>query len=200
MTQELMYVHACEHIIYIELQHSSDLLLWGEKKKKKKRGKKKKSSVQRHPAILLSKSGRSFAQGNLAPVETLKHEVEAVALNLTDTRASRRNWTDRTQLVHLWWQSVEVLTPGSPVISPSSNKHTHPALPTHPLLHFSRLNHFTLIFPLWKSCYFPLFFWQPTLARALVISDAASLEISALTQGKDAHLYCRHLIFFFYYS
>lgn len=93
MTQELMYVHACERIIYIELQRSSDLLLWGEKKKTKKRGKKEKknSSVQRHPAILLSKSGRSFAQGNLAPVETLKHEVEAVALNLTDTRASRRN-------------------------------------------------------------------------------------------------------------
>lgn len=63
-----------------------------EEEKEEEEGKKKKnSSVQRHPAILLSKSGRSFAQGNLAPVETLKHEVEAVALNLTDTRASRRN-------------------------------------------------------------------------------------------------------------
>lgn len=46
MTQELMYVHACERIIYIELQRSSDLLLWGEKKKKKKRGKKKKKKKQ----------------------------------------------------------------------------------------------------------------------------------------------------------
>lgn len=46
MTQELMYVHACERIIYIELQRSSDLLLWGGKKKKKKRGKKKKKQLR----------------------------------------------------------------------------------------------------------------------------------------------------------
>lgn len=65
-------------------------------------------------------------------------------------------------------------------------------------MHFSRLNHFALIFPLLGELLFsPLFMAVlPTLACVLVISDAVKLEMSSLTQGKKAHLHCRHLFLF----
>lgn len=138
----------------------------GKEEEEEKEGKKiKPSSEPRHPAILLSKSGRSFAQlWKLGAGRNLKTRGGS------RSSASRLNGRDAARSV-LMTECVEVSTPGCPLISPTTT-------PPCPLLKHESLH---LNLPTLGDLLFSLLFMAPLLT--LAISDAARLEMSGGRAG-----------------